>query len=168
MRQGRTARLLLAMLPPALFALGGWQLHGGLLPGAAIGVLAWLAVRLGPVRAFLLDDHRLALAASQSEDWAAALTAFEASERAWQGRPVLDRWRAPLLGTSGPWTYRSLARFNQAVCLARLGRSDEARQRLLALLRDQPGMVPARELLAHLPEGPTSPLAVGDFSDLDD
>ena len=49
MRQGRTARLLLAMLPPALFALGGWQLHGGLLPGAAIGVLAWLAVRLGPV-----------------------------------------------------------------------------------------------------------------------
>ena len=84
MSAGRKARLLQAMLPPPLFARGGWQLHGGLVEGACLGVLAWLAVRLGPVRIFLLSDHRVGVAASREEDWGEALAAFEASERAWR------------------------------------------------------------------------------------
>lgn len=168
MSSGRKARLIQAMLPPALFTLGGWQLHGGLLEGAALGVLGWLAVRLGPVRIFLLADHRVGVAASQSEDWEESLAAFEASERAWRGRSGLDRRRALLLGSSGPWPYRSLARYNQAVCLARLGRLEEARARLLDLLRDQPGMKPAQELLQALPTSSTGRFHPGDFADLDD
>ncbi len=168
MSSGRKARLLQAMLPPALFALGGWQLHGGLVEGAALGVLGWLAVRLGPVRIFLLADHRVGVAASRTEDWEEALEAFEASERAWRGRGMLDRRRALLLGSSGPWPYLGLARYNQAACLTRLGRSEEARARLVSLLQQQPGMTPARELLSALPAPGSDSFQLGDFADLDD
>ncbi|NOY28388.1 MAG: hypothetical protein GXP62_21230 [Oligoflexia bacterium] len=139
-----------ALLPPGVFALTGWLAWGGLIDGAMIGVTVWLLVRLGPIRLILIRDHRRGMVASRGDSWADALAAFQASEDAWHGRPRLDRWRAPLLGTSGPWPYLVLARYNQALCLVHLDRPDQARSCIDALLHDYPAMSPARELRGAL------------------
>ena len=143
-------RGLAALIPPAAFTLAGWLAWGGLLDGGAIGLLGWLALRLGPIRLGLLAAHRRGMAASRDQAWEQALAAFRASEARWRTRPLLDRWRAPLLGSTGPWPYLALAGFNQALCLAELGRRDQALTRLDQLLAEHPGMAPARALRAAL------------------
>jgi hypothetical protein len=133
-------------VPPAAFTLSGWLLWGGLLDGGAIGLLGWLFLRLGPIRMGLLADHREGVALGRDQQWEQALAAFQASEARWRTRPLLDRYRAPLLGATGPWPFVAQAGYNQVLMLLELGRTGEARARLERLLEEQPGMGPARDL----------------------
>lgn len=145
--------MVAALLPPATFTLAGWLLWGGLLDGGALGLLGWLFLRLGPIRMGLLSDHRLGMACSREQQWEQALRAFQASEARWRTRPLLDRWRAPLLGASGPWPFVAQAGYNQVLTLLELGRTEEARARLARLLEEHPGMGPARALRQALAAG---------------
>lgn len=154
MKLGLAGRHLAALVLPLLSALGGAALLDGRPSGFLLGGGAWLAVRLGPMRALWLTEHRTGMAASREEDWSQALAAFAASEAAWRRRPWLDRWRSLVLGATGPWGYARLAQYNQVVCLWRLGRVEEARSALARLLREAPTMREARALEQALGRAP--------------
>lgn len=150
LRPTSLAGTLLAMVPPAVCAVAGWLAWGGLLDGAILGVLAWFVLRFVLVRQLLTRHHQRGTRLAREGQWEAALQAYAASEALWAGHPLLDRWRAPLLGTAARWPYRVLALYNQALCLAELQRTDEALALLARVERLSPGLPPARELRAWL------------------
>lgn len=141
---------LLAMVPPAAFALVGWLLWGGLLDGAFLGVMAWFALRFLLVRMVLARPQNRGTALARAGDYARALESFRDSEALWARLPVLDRFRAVLLGTTTRWSYRALAVYNQALCQAQLGRPGEALETLRRLEQLSPGLPEARELRGWL------------------
>jgi hypothetical protein len=51
-----------------------------------------------------------------------------------------------LLGSSGRYSFRLMARQGSAYCLARLGRAEEALAACERILRDHPDLTMAREL----------------------
>jgi len=159
-RPAGLSRLVLAVVPPLIFSLifslVGFLVLRGRVEGALVGTVAWMVVRLGPVRMLLLGAHARGMAASRDGDWEGALGNFRRSEASWQRLAWLDRWRAPLLGSGGRWPYALLARYNQALCLLQLGRTDEAQALAQALVQEAPGMQPARTLLGAL-EGSRAP-----------
>lgn len=177
----RTARpsslpgTLQALIPPAAFALLGWQLWGGLIDGAILGAIAWFLLRLVLVRWGLARQHYAGMAAARRGDWAPALSAFQASQARWDRLPWLDRLRGPLLGSASRLPYRVMALYNQAVCLFFLDRPEEAWTALERL--EQSGGLPpeARELRGHLALGrgaaghpdAAGPLEAAGFADLD-
>ncbi|RME24902.1 MAG: tetratricopeptide repeat protein [Deltaproteobacteria bacterium] len=143
-----------ALVPPGVFALAGWLAWGGLLDGALLGVLTWLLLRVVIVRLVLTRHHHRGGRCARAGDWAGALAAYRDSAAFWAAHPHLDRWRGPLLGSAVRWPYRVLALYNQALCLSRLHRHDEARALLDTLGRLAPGMAEARELRGWLDRPP--------------
>ncbi len=124
-RPSSGAGALLSVVPVALFCTVGFALGGGergLIVGAAIFVL----FRLTLVRRIVLKDHALGVRLTRVGRFEEALAAFARSEATWQRRPFLDRHRALLLGSSVRYTFLCLSLFNQAYCLGRLGRGDDA------------------------------------------
>lgn len=117
----------------------------GILVGAAIFMVYRIGVREG-----LCRDHRAGVRLTRSGDFRGGLEAFKRSEAFWSRHRLLDRFRWLLLGSSGPYPFATLARYNQAYCLSRLNRVNEAMARVEEVLAENPGMRPARELKAAL------------------
>lgn len=129
----------------ALFCLTGALLA----PRAELGIIGGAAVFLVYrllVRELLCRHHRQGVRLTREGKFREGLMAFKASEAFWSRHPVLDRYRWLLLGSSGPYTFLSLARYNQAFCLSRLNRVAEAVAMLKRVLAENPGMAPALEL----------------------
>ncbi len=149
-RPSSLAGTISALVPPGVFALAGWLAWGGLLDGALLGVLAWFLLRFVIVRLGLCRHHHRGGRCARAGDWAGALAAYQDSAAFWADHPRLDRWRGPLLGSSVRWPYRVLALYNQALCLSRLDRDDDARAVLDTLGKQAPGLPEARELRGWL------------------
>lgn len=132
------------------FLLLGVLVIGELFGGLMLGGTAFVVFRAGLVRGVLLRQHRRGLLLANTGDHEGARVAFVKSEAAWSRRPWLDRWRGPLLASAGRWGFADQARYNQALCLHRLGRSQEAAVVLDALLERCPAMGMARALSEHI------------------
>ena len=132
------------------FILLGVLVIGELFQGVMLGATAFVAFRAGLVRGVLLRDHRRGLLLAERGEHEAALTAFASSELAWRRRAWLDRWRGPLLASAGRWGFADQARYNQALCLHSLGRSQDAARVLSSLLEQCPDMSMARALSEHI------------------
>lgn len=132
-----------------------------LLPRAELGILTgaatFLVYRL-VVRLVLCRDHREGVLLTRSGDFRGGLAAFQRSEQVWSRHPRLDRYRWLLLGSSGPYPFATLALYNQAYCLSRLNRVQEAGQIVTRVLAIDPTMGPAldleRSLRRALPDEP--------------
>lgn len=94
--------------------------------GILLGAGLFLVYRVFLVRELLCRSHRMGIRYSQEGNYEAALEAFERSERFWERHPLLDQWRWVLLGSTGPYSFLALARYNQAWCLAKLKREGAA------------------------------------------
>lgn len=146
---GALLSLVPLALPIAALYLAGQSRELSFLGGAGV----FLAYRIFVVRLGLMRDHHAGIVAMKAGRFADGLAAFERSEAAWSGRRSLDRFRAVLLGNASPYEMLSLARYNQAYALTRLGRGDEALSRLDALLADEPEMHLAAQLREILVAG---------------
>jgi len=139
---GSLLSLVPLALPIAALWIAGQRYEVSLLAGAGV----FLAYRIFVVRLVFMRDHHAGIVAMQAGRFADGLTAFERSEATWKGRRSLDRFRAVLLGNASPYEVLTLARYNQAYALSRLGRGDEALSRLDALLAEEPDMHLAAQL----------------------
>lgn len=134
------------MSVPLVLALGLATGTGQVLAGAFGGALGWALLRWVVVTRFVASDFHRGRRAVADEQWAEGRTAFSAAIRRWRSRPGLDRWRAPLLGTTSRWPYLLMSRYNHAVCLACLGEDDAALAEIDAIVRDAPRLREARRL----------------------
>ncbi len=122
----------------ALMALTGAILVRPTATGASLGALAFVVYRLLIVRGLICHAHRRGVRLTRAGRFEEAFAAFGRS-RIWFSRvPWLDRHRGILLGTAVAHSFEVLARYNQAYCLARIGRTQEAIRHLDALLADVP------------------------------
>jgi len=117
----------------------------GVLVGAAIFLVYRLVVREG-----LCRDHRRGIRLTRAGDFRGGLDAFKRSEAFWGRHALLDRYRWVVLGSSGPYRFLTLARYNQAYCLSRLNRVPEAMRLVEQVLGESPKMSAALELKAAL------------------
>lgn len=139
--------MLLALVPYAALVSAARLAGLSFYPGAVlVATLVFLVYRLFVVRLGLCRDHRRGVLLIRRGKFAEGLAAFEKSERVWERRPTLDRFRAVLLGSATPHRFAILARYNQAYALSRLGRGEECLEKLEATLADDPSMLQAREL----------------------
>jgi hypothetical protein len=128
---------LQTLLGMGVFVGGGHFLVGP--PwGIVVGATCYLFYRSLVVRGLFCRDHVAGIHALARGEVKVAAEYFAASERVWRGRRLVDRWRAFLLGSAGPYDFLTLARYNRAFCLARLRRRDEALVILEALLAEDP------------------------------
>lgn len=134
----------------ALMVLVAGTVLGELFSGIIAGCAAFVAWRFGVVRGVLLHHLRTGTKAAREGRYADALKSYALSAQAWERRRWLDAGRGVVLGSAARWPFRALSRYNEAWCLARLGHLQEAQVVLEALLRDQPRMVVAQELLSSL------------------
>ena len=128
----------------SLGTLGMFCVIGALVsPRAEIGIiggaLVFLAYRLA-AREWLCGDHRRGMRLTQSGNFRDGLAAFRDSEKFWAAHPTLDHLRWALLASAGPYSFLTLARYNQAYCLSRMNRVREV----------APEMRPAIELRESL------------------
>jgi len=142
----------------ALFWASGLGFDQALWAGSA----TYLAYRWIVVRRIILKDHRAGVLATRRGRFEEALQCFERSEAAFLKRERLDRYRAVLLGSASSHRFLTLARYNQAYAVSRLGRGAEALERLDAVLAEHSDMVPARELRDVLLAGSTLHPEVGE------
>ncbi|MEZ4338121.1 MAG: tetratricopeptide repeat protein [Sandaracinaceae bacterium] len=137
---------LVTMIPLGLtvgaFALSGLDLRHAMMAGAG----TYLLYRWVVVRRVILAEHRRGILAMRAGRFEEGLEAFRASERWFERHPTLDRFRALLLGSASRHPFRILARYNQGYALSRLGRGEEALERLEEVLREHPDMAMASEL----------------------
>lgn len=140
-----TAGVLLALVPPALTTIAAIAIWGSD-RGLPVGVLAYVFYRLVIVRRLVCRDHRAGVAFTRRGKFEEAIAAFRRSEDFWGKHPTLDRFRALVLGSPTSHTFYVFALYNQAYCLSRLGRGDEAQALVERVLSKHPDMVPAREL----------------------
>lgn len=141
----RATGVVVALLPPALFVLASsWAWASDL--GLPLGVAVYLFYRLVIVRRLVCRDHRLGISLTRRGRFEEAVAAFRRSEAFWAQHPVLDRFRGPVLGSAMSHSFHVFALHNQAYCLARLGRGDEAQAILDRVLSTHPDMLQAREL----------------------
>ena len=145
------------------FLLLGILSIGEVFQGLMLGGTAFVVFRAGLVRGVLLRDHRRGLVLAEQGDHGSALDAFIQSEAAWSRRAWLDRWRGPLLASAGRWGFADQARYNQALCMHSLGRSQDAARVLSRVLEQCPDMSMARALSEHI--AATSP-ALDSWDDL--
>jgi hypothetical protein len=146
---GALLSLVPLALPIAALWIAGQRYEVSLLGGAAL----FLAYRIFVVRLVFMRDHHAGIVAMKTGRFADGLAAFERSEAVWRGRRALDRFRAVILGNASPFEVVTLARYNQAYALTRLGRGEEALSRLDALLADEPDMHLATQLREILVAG---------------
>lgn len=118
--------------------------------GVILGVATFLCYRLFVVQWVFLAAHRRGIRETRAGEYAWALESFRDSQRYFEERPALDRYRTVLMASGMAYPYRELARYNQAYCLAHLGRRQEAEVLLAELLQAHPRMGVARELLRAL------------------
>lgn len=135
---------LVSIVPVLLFCGIGLAAAGE--RGAIWGALGFLLFRLIVVRKGVLKDHARGVALTRKGDFEQALACFVQSEAVWNERPFLDRHRALILGSAVRYPFLFLSIFNQAYCLARLGRKPEAMERLAVL----DGMDPDSQLVKGL------------------
>ena len=138
----------------SLGTLGMFCVLGALVsPRAEIGIiggaLVFLAYRLA-AREWLCGDHRRGMRLTQSGNFRDGLAAFRDSEKFWAAHPTLDQLRWALLASAGPYSFLTLARYNQAYCLSRMNRVREAAAVLETVLAVAPEMRPAIELRESL------------------
>lgn len=151
-----------AALLLGLLVLVSGSVLGDLFSGIIAGCGAFLGWRFGIVRGVLLHHLRTGARKARAGLYADALKSFALSAEAWERRRWLDGARGILLGSAARWPFRALSRYNEAWCLARLGHLAAAEVVLEGLLRDQPRMAVAKELLASLtPSAPAKPVPDG-------
>ncbi len=141
----RFASVLLALLPPALFAMVGvavWDVE----LGVPFGLAVYALYRLVVVRRFVCRHHRLGVALTRRGKFEDAINAFHRSEAFWARHGTLDRFRGVILGSGTSHPFHVLAQYNQAYCLSRLGRGAESLELIGRILAKHADMVPAREL----------------------
>ncbi len=143
-----------ALLLLGLFVLVSGTVLGELFAGIIAGCAAFLVWRFGLVRVVLLRHLRKGTRQAQAGLYSSALKSFALSAQAWEGRRWLDSGRGVLLGSAARWPFRALSRYNQAWCLAKLGHLAEAQVVLQSLVRDQPKMGVAEQLLSSLGPAP--------------
>lgn len=145
----RPMSLLGALLTfvPLGVTIGAWTLTGLPLRHATMaGAATYLVYRWVVVRRVILAEHRRGILAMRAGRFEEGLEAFRASEAWFDRHRTLDRYRALLLGSASRHPFRILARYNQGYALSRLGRGEEALERLDAVLEEAPDMNMAREL----------------------
>lgn len=135
------------LVPLSLFVAVPWAAGMSLWPSALMGG-AWgfVLFRVFVVRLGLCRDHRRGVLALRRGRFEEGIAAFERSEAKWAARPTLDRFRAVLLGSATPWRFHTLARYNRAYALSRLGRGEASLELLNTVLREDPTMSMAAEL----------------------
>ena len=111
---------------------------GHLLPASLIACGIFLSYRFFFVRLLILRDHRRGILRVRRGDFDGALASFQASEAYWSRHTNLDRLRALLLASAGPYSFQTLARYNQAYTLTRLTKGQEALAILEQLLTEDP------------------------------
>jgi hypothetical protein len=127
------------------------------LTGAFLGLVGFAAHRALLARRLLCRHHHRGVQLFRLKRYEAAHAAFDKSAAFFTRWAWLDRHRHLLLGTAGHHEFVSLARYNQAQCLAALGRTQEAVRVLDALLDDRPATVPAIALRNVLQDGCQQP-----------
>lgn len=146
-RPTRLGGLLLSLIPLSVAVAVPWLAGLRFYPSAVmVGVFGFLAYRLFVVRFGLCRDHRRGIVLIRRGRFEEGRAALEKSEQVWTARPFLDRYRAILLGSATPHRFAILARYNQAYALSRLGRGEDALERLESVLAEDPSMMQAREL----------------------
>jgi tetratricopeptide (TPR) repeat protein len=135
------------------FCLVTATLVGELISGLTLGAVVFLLYRVLVVRMLVCRDHRRGVRQTQAGHFADAIGSFQASARFWDRWGWLDRSRGILLGSTVAYPFGQLARYNEAYCLSRLGRGEEAITALNRLLQRAPDMHIAKELLEVLEAG---------------
>jgi hypothetical protein len=141
----------------ALFTAVSATLVGEWIRGLAVGSLAFAFYRVAVVRFIICRHHRAGVTLTRAGRFHDAVQAFRRSAAFWHQWAWLDRLRGLLLGSSVAYPFGQLARYNQAYCYSRMGRGDEARDTLRALIHDAPQMLIATELLSLLDAGAAPP-----------
>lgn len=141
---------LLSQIPLVLSMGLGAALTRQPATGVILGGALFLAWRMVGVREVLCRDHRRGIRLARSGEPAEALIALQDSEAFWVRHPTLDRYRWFFLGSAGPYSFLTLARYNQAYCLTLLKRHRDALAVLEKVLSSSPGMIEARELRDEL------------------
>ena len=135
------------LVPLSLFVAVPWAAGLSLWPTALMaGAWGFVLFRIFVVRLGLCRDHRRGVISLRRGKFEEGIAAFERSEAKWTARPTLDRFRSVLLGSATPWRFRTLARYNRAYALSRLGRGEEALALLNEVLDEAPSMYMAAEL----------------------
>ncbi|MEC8424807.1 MAG: tetratricopeptide repeat protein [Myxococcota bacterium] len=134
----------------AVFWAVSATLVGEWVRGLGVAALAFATYRLIIVRMLICRHHRAGVALTRAGRFSEAVQAFRSSAAFWQRWAWLDRSRGLLLGTSVAYPFCHLGRYNQAYCYRRMGRDEEARDVLQALVRDAPQMDIAQALLESL------------------
>ena len=129
---------IVSLVPLAALIGVLWLLLSEPVTAAWAGAASFLAYRLFIVRMVICRDHRRGIQLCRAGQFAEAITAFRLSEAFFARHPALDRFRALLLASSGPYAFQTLARYNQAYCLSRLKRGPEALAILDELLAEDP------------------------------
>jgi len=143
----RWSGALLTFAPFSAFVAIPWAAGLSLWPTALmVGAWGFVLYRIFVVRFGLCRDHRRGVIALKRGKFHDGLAAFERSEAKWAARPTLDRFRAVLLGSATPWRFHTLARYNRAYALSRLGRGEDSLELLNAVLDEDPTMTMAAEL----------------------
>jgi hypothetical protein len=133
-----------------LFTVVSATLVGEWIRGLLVGSVAFTFYRVAIVRFIICRHHRSGVALTRSGRFHDAVQAFRRSAAFWHRWAWLDRLRGLLLGSSVSYPFGQLARYNQAYCYSRMGRDEEARDLLRALIQDAPQMPIATELLGVL------------------
>jgi hypothetical protein len=146
--------LSLAGLVPcvALATLGVGEPYLGILVGSAV----FLTYRLVIVPSTVLAAHRRGVREFRARRIEWALEAFRDSEALFRAHPWLDRWRWLFLASGLPMSHAALARHNQVLCLAELGRKGEAEALLARLDDDLPNRAQLERYVSTIEERPTA------------
>lgn len=139
-----------------LFCFVSATLVGEWIGGIAVGAVVFTMYRVLFVRMLLCRDHRRGVSQTRAGHFVDAIASFQASAAFWDRVAWLDKARGILLGSAVAYPFGQLARYNEAYCLSRLGRGEEAISTLQGLLKRAPDMAIAKELLDVLEAGASS------------
>jgi hypothetical protein len=163
-RPVRLTGVLLALVTPVLLTLACAAAWGPDL-GVPLGLVVYVLYRLVVVRRVVCRDHRLGVSLARRGKFEDGIAAFRRSEAFWESHPNLDRFRALVLGSGTSHSFYVVALCNQAYCLSRLARGDEAHELVERVLSKHPDMLPARELRDIMAAGRGTTVAASSRTD---